>query len=802
MAYRPLLLPYVTWPGDAPDLPVRKGDGSGDLQYIVKASLLEEQQNSLLLQGVTQTGVTMHVSVRIVAAGIVRVLLEEPTPDPKRVTLAKDLSQQEVPVSKVATDQQIKLLSDSVQVHIDLDPFRISFYNPDGKLLLDQNPNETDVQDRLSTLPFGFSVFDGQRVAFHDSFTAEPDEHFYGFGEKFTDFDKRGQLLKMWQYDAYGAHREQAYKNVPFFISTRNYGIFVDSLTQIHFDMAASNHALSTIIVPDTALDYYVIVGPDPKSIITRYASLVSFPNLPPKWSLGLWMSSGFQNDGADKVLERAHQLREHDIPCDVLHLDCYWQRHGRWSEMLWDREMFPDPEGLIAQVKALGFKVCLWMNSYIGIESERFQEAKEQGYLLKNALGEAYVADLWGGYHPPVGILDVTNPDAVVWFKELLRPHLRMGVDVYKTDFGEGVPVDAHAYNGMTGERLHNLYPLLFNDLVAEVTEEITGHSGLVWGRSTYAGGQRHAAQWGGDPNSTFSAMASTLRGGLSMAMCGHAFWSHDIGGFHRQPTPELYVRWAQFGLFSPLSRAHGMTTRLPWGYGDEALHIFRDYVRLRYHLLPYIYTYAIIASETSLPIIRPMELEFPDDPNTYTMDLQYLFGEDILVAPIYNSSGQRPIYLPEGRWIDFWTHEILEGPRTYKITAPLERLPLYVRANALIPTIEPAETIKEAPFEQITVDAYLLEQGSFTLRDIDGTTQITAELTGTQLSIHIEGAKRELTFRLLPLPGTPIIEHVYVNGSEVTQQEVSANHDVSPNTWSRLEYGSISVSIDLAQL
>jgi alpha-D-xyloside xylohydrolase len=781
MAYRPLLLPYVTWSADAPDLPVRLGDGSGELQYIAKATLLEERQNTVILQGVTQEGLTMHVAVQVVASGIVRVLLEEMTPNPKRITLAKDLSNQAVPVTKVTTGQQIKLVSDSVQVHIDLDPFHIAFYDPDGQLLLDQNYHESDVQERRSTLPFGFSAIDGQRVAFHDSFTAEPDEHFYGFGEKFTDFDKRGQLLKMWQYDAYGAHREQAYKNVPFFISTRNYGIFVDSLTQIHFDMAASNHALSTIMVPDSALDYYVIVGPNPKTIITRYASLVSFPILPPKWSLGLWMSSGFQNDGAEKVKERAQQLREYGIPCDVLHLDCYWQRSGRWSEMLWDREMFPDPEGLIAQVKALGFKVCLWMNSYIEIESELFQVAKDQGYFLKNSQGEVYIVDLWGGFQPPLGILDVTNPAAVAWFKELLRPHLRMGVDVYKTDFGEGVPVDAVAYNGMTGEHLHNLYPLLFNDLVAEVTEEITGRSGLVWGRSTYAGGQRHVAQWGGDPNCTYQAMASTLRGGLSMAMCGHAFWSHDIGGFHRQPTPELYVRWAQFGLFSPLSRAHGMTTRLPWEYGEKALQIFRDYVRLRYHLLPYLYTYTIIAAETSLPIIRPMMLEFPDDPNTYTMDLQYMFGEELLVAPIYNSSGQRPVYLPEGQWIDFWTHEVLEGSRTYKVTAPLNKLPLFVRANALIPTIEPSSTITDAPFDQVTFDAYLLEKGSFTLRDSDGNTNITAEYTGTKLHIQVEGAKQKLALRLLPLAGTPQVEHVYINGKEVFKQEVLNDNGVT---------------------
>ncbi|HEX7736169.1 MAG TPA: glycoside hydrolase family 31 protein [Ktedonobacteraceae bacterium] len=246
--------------------------------------------------------------------------------------------------------------------------------------------------------------------------------------------------------------------------------------------------------------------------------------------------------------------------------------------------------------------------------------------------------------------------------------------------------------YAGIKGERFHNLYALLYNDAVAEVTAEVKRQSGLTWGRSTYAGGQRHAAQWGGDVNCTFAGLAATLRGGLSMAACGHAFWSHDVGGFTGHPTNELYIRWAQFGLFSPLVRAHGNSTRLPWELGPQALELFRSYARLRYRLLPYIYTYACIAAETSLPILRPMLLEFPDDPITYTLDLQYMFGAELLVAPIYNERGERTVYLPEGQWIDFWTREVLSGPRTLALQVPMEALPLYVRANALIPTTEPA--------------------------------------------------------------------------------------------------------------
>ncbi len=785
MVDRVPLLPYNIYPTERVHLPVRQADDTGGPDFVIQAEVTAEHERGITLKGLTQGGAMLSISVTIVAEGVVRVLLEDELSDTARVRLARDLPPGE-PITLEKSPGKIALKTAAISVQLDLKPFHIAFYGADGRVLLSQNSTErTNIKMKLTVLPFGFSTAHGQRVAFHDSFTAEPDEHFYGFGEKFTDFDKRGQRLEIWNYDCGGAFSERAYKNVPFFVSTRKYGVFVDSTRAVDFDMVASNTAAFSLISQDSALDYYVLAGPDLKSIITSYAELVSLPILPPKWSLGTWISSGFQRDNADEVLRRAKLIREYNIPCDILHLDCYWQRFGRWSELLWDEEMFPDPADMIAQLKQMNFKVCLWINPYIGIKSERFTEAAQHGYFLKNAQGESYVIDIWGGFHPPVGILDVTNPAAGIWFKDLLRPHLRMGVDVFKTDFGEGIPIDSFAYNGMNGEQLHNLYALLYNDLVAQVTAEETGHSGLVWGRSTYAGGQRHAAQWSGDANCTFPALASTLRGGLSMGMCGHAFWSHDIGGFTGHPSQELYIRWAQFGLLSPLTRAHGNSGRLPWQFGEEGLRIFRDYANLRYRLLPYIYTYTCIAAETSLPLLRPMVLEFPDDPSTYTLDLQYLFGAELLIAPIYNSSGERTIYLPEGRWIDFWTREIITGPRSIKVQAALDILPMYVRANALIPTIEPTQYITDAPFEQVTFDAYLLEQGEFTLWDSDGITTISAALVERQVRIEVLGVKHTLALRLLPLAGAMQIEAVVVNGTEVS-------HDA----WQYQQDGSLLVS------
>jgi alpha-D-xyloside xylohydrolase len=769
------LLPYNLYMTEPPRLPVREPEDEDGPDYVVEATLLERGERHVRLQGRTLSGSPLLITLSLVADGIVRVVLEE-EPDPTRVRLARELPPPPAGAPLLVEEQAtgLALLSPSLRLEATLRPFGLRFLDAAGRPLLAQNYSElTNVRMKLTILPFGLSRVNGQRVAFHDTFTAEPDEHFFGLGEKFTDFDKRGQRITTWNCDCGGAFSERAYKNVPFVVSTRKYGIFVDSPCAVDFDLVASNTATFTLISRDSALDYYVIAGPDLKTIITRYASLVGFPILPPKWALGTWISSGFQRDSQGEVLARARLIREHEIPCDVLHLDCYWQRFGRWSEVQWDEERFPDPAGLIGQLKAQGFKVCLWIHPYLGTASERFAEGAARGYFLKNAAGEPYVADLWGGFHPPVAMLDVTHPEAVAWFQGLLREQLRLGVDVFKTDFGEGIPTDVVAYSGITGERLHNLYALLYNDAVAEVTARETGRAGLVWGRSSYAGGQRHAAQWSGDPNATFTALASTLRGGLSIGMCGHAFWSHDIGGFTGQPSPELYIRWAQFGFFSPLTRAHGNSSRLPWDFGPQALEIFRSYARLRYRLLPYIYTYACIAARTSLPLLRAMVLEFPDDPATYTLDLQYMFGAELLVAPLYRAGGERPVYLPAGTWVDFWSRTVLQGPTTLQVQAPLEQLPLYVRANALIPTTEPAPFVREEPFETVVFEAYLLPEGagSFTLCDLDGETMVSARRLGTTLAIEVTGAKRRLGLHLLPLSGLdgqPPVETVLLNGRQ----------------------------------
>ncbi len=797
MASQPILVPYVDQPAEQPPMLIRQPGDRGGPDYIKLVRLREVGENSISLEGVTTEQHLLALTLQFITPGILHIYLSDPTvPDGQRTTFARHDAQQPVTASFTHTDQSLTWDTSDLHIELVFDPFDLAIFGPQGQILLRQAHEVLDPTGRLRVLPLGKTAFAGRHIAFHETFMAAPDEHFYGFGEKFTNFDKRGQELVMWNTDAAGTFSERSYKNVPFFISSRGYGIFVDSVMPTHFDMAASNESVFSIAVPDTALDYYIIAGPAPKTIISRYADLVGHPTLPPKWAFGLWMSSGFEADSAAKTLERAQQLRAHQIPCDVIHMDCFWQRFGQWSNFQWDAAAFPDPPSLVAQLKALHFQVCLWINSYISVESDLFRFASEQGYLLKTPTGDPYTIDAWFGFHPPVGIIDLTHPEAVTWFTEMLRSLLRMGVAVFKTDFGEGVPADAVAFNGMSGVQLHNLYPLLYNDIVSNVTFEETG-SRLVWGRSTFAGGQRHAAQWGGDTSCTDQGLASTLRGGLSIGVCGHAFWSHDIGGFNRQPTPDLFVRWSQFGMLSPLARAHGMSSRLPWDYGEAAEAYFRASVQLRYQLLPYIYSYAHEAVKTGLPLLRAMVVEYPDDPVAATLDLQYCFGADLLVALPFDDSASRWVYFPEGKWIDYWTNDIIPGPQMRQVATTKEHLPLYVRANAIIPMIASQEWIDVGPFQHVQFTCYVIDAGQVVMHDDDGDTTLAVTRQEDQLWLQVATPKPAITLRLVALSGMLPMNAVWLHDVQIPFIAADAADHATGAWWVRQEDGSVNITV-----
>jgi len=356
------------------------------------------------------------------------------------------------------------------------------------------------------------------------------------------------------------------------------------------------------------------------------------------------------------------------------------------------------------------------------------------------------------------------------------------------KTDFGEAVPEDAIFHNGETGARMHNVYSLLYNKAVFEATEGYTGRKGLVWARSAYAGSQRYPTHWSGDPACTFASMAAVIRAGLSFSLSGFPFWSHDIGGFGTpqagKPAPELFVRWAQFGLFSPHSRCHGVKRRDPWEFGVDALEIFRSYVKLRYKLLPYIYSYAFIASETGLPLVRPLVLEYQDDPNTYDKDLQHMFGGELLVAPIYDESGRRSIYLPKGKWVNYWNGKEYDGPITLYYKAPLRILPLFVKGDSIIPLGPEIDFIEEKRFDHILLDTYIYKDAKFTLHDDDEIIEIIAAKRKDEITLNIGKSKSVRTWiAKFNKTGSPSL--VKANGKELRKFSSKEDLDKADEGW-----------------
>ncbi|WP_289937940.1 TIM-barrel domain-containing protein [Streptomyces sp. S.PNR 29] len=734
--------------------------GPAALDAVVGAGVVHAGTDGATLDVRTAAGRTGTLRLRPATARSIRITLRMAgVPTAPRVPVVTPPPAGADCAAEQAPDTVVLHLG-ALRVDVRLSPFALTLTDRHGRVLR-QAAEERDPGGRPTVLPFGVTELADGRLAHHDSWRTEPDEHFYGLGERFTGLDLRGQRVECWVEDAQGCTGTRSYKAVPYLISSRGYAVLVDTTTAASFDLAHSNTGAWSLTVPDEVLDYYLIAG-TPAECLAAYRDLTGPALLPPKWAFGPWISGGFRQDSAAEVRARAVHVREHRFPCDVLHIDTYWQPHGSWSDMRWDTEVFPDPRGLVHELAGQGFRVSLWMNPYVGVDSPYYAEADRNGWFLRTASGGTWVGQLWGGTHPDTALLDLTHPGAVDWFRGRIRQGLASGASVLKTDFGEAVPADAVAHNGMTGDRLHNLYPLLYNDLVAEITREVTGGRGLTWGRSTWTGGQRHGAKWTGDPNSTWPDLASTLRAGLSLSFSGHPFWSHDIGGFHGTPDAELFARWAQFGLLSPLSRFHGMTSRLPWDFGEEAYTAALHAARLRMSLLPYLYTAAADAVRTGEPLARPMPLDHPDRPDAHAADLQYLLGPDLLVAPLYAPGGRRTVWFPPGEWLPYATGGTpLTGPAWHDIDLPLTTAPLWLRSGSLLLTTPPDDRAGSAPFPKLTAlwvspHSTPTRTAHTVLTEPDGTrTTITAHLPpDTPPTLHTDGPTPRLKLLTWPDP------------------------------------------------
>ena len=501
----------------------------------------------------------------------------------------------------------------------------------------------------------------------------------YGLGERFTAFAKNGQSVDIWNADG-GTSSEQAYKNIPFYLTNRGYGVFVNNTGKVSFEVASEVVEKVQFSAQSQDLQYFVIYGPTPAEILEKYTALTGRAPQLPEWSFGLWLSTSFVTDYDEKTVTAfIDEMERREIPLDVFHFDCFWMREYQWCDFEWDPRTFPDPKAMLTRLKAKGLKISLWINPYIGQASPLFAEGKSGGYFLKRSDGSIWQWDLWQAGN---AIVDFTNPQAREWFKSKLRPLLEMGVDCFKTDFGERIPTDVIYHNGADPMQMHNLYTQLYNATVWELLQEVKGEDAIVFARSATVGGQKMPVHWGGDNSSSFESMAESLRGGLSLSLSGFGYWSHDIGGFEGNPDPAVFKRWLAFGLLSSHSRLHGNeSVRVPWSIDEEAVDVTRTFVNLKKKLHPYLVETMREVSEKGLPMMRPMLLTFPEDPTSWFLDQQYMLGPDLLVAPVFTASGEVTFYLPAGQWRNYFTDKIIEGGRWLTETHGFNSLPLYAR-------------------------------------------------------------------------------------------------------------------------
>ncbi len=566
---------------------------------------------------------------------------------------------------------------------------------------------------RYDALPIAFCLTEGKPDRATMSFRCEAGECFAGTGERFRKMDLSGQTFYLKNQDGQGVNNRRAYKNIPFYMSSRMYGVFYHTYDYCRLSLA--DHSTRSVQFRNdrATIDAFVIGGGTPERILFHYRQLTGFPPMLPLWSFGIWMSR-MTYFSADEVEGICRRLRDEHYPCDVIHLDTGWFRTDWLCEWKFNPERFPNPEAFIKRLADNGFKVSLWQLPYVAEGAEQIAEAKANRYIGPLLHEQASEGSNFSTLDY-AGTIDFTYDKATEWYKSLLRELLEMGVKCIKTDFGENIHLDA-TYHSMSPRQLNNIYALLYQKAAFEVTKDVTG-DGIVWARAAWAGCQRYPLHWGGDSESSWAGMAGSLKGGLHFGLSGFAFWSHDVPGFHSEPDfmnspidPNVYVRWTQFGVFSSHMRYHGSHKREPWFYPSVA-DIVKKWWRIRYWLIPYIIEESEAATTSGYPVIQAMLMHHPEDMTCWHIDDQYYFGRKLLVAPVMNSDDRRDIYLPEGEWVDIFSGERFQGPAWLKKKdVPLDTMPVFCRPGTEISVYEPeVESTDDIDFSKVTKKTFI---------------------------------------------------------------------------------------------
>jgi alpha-D-xyloside xylohydrolase len=651
-----------------------------------------------------------------------------------------------------------EIIGENYKINILENPWKISIYNREGNLIVEEAELEDSSQQPLSYFNKGWQSIKGiEKITNNeDKYTffcrttdgsltkvaigieknkinisfyapkiativkevltsgAKYNSHYYGFGERFNSLDQRGSTIEMWNIDQPKTFGTSSYVNVPFFFEIVNeggvlpgstlestksyhtYGFYLKNNSKSTFKMSSDLRRAYSISTNDNKLEYVLFIEDSPLKVLKSYTKLTGFSELPPKWAFAPWKSRDNYYSVND-VLEDVNMMRQLDIPMSVLVLDSPWETS--YNDFNFNEVQFPNYQNMINYLHQKGNKLILWItpftNSISNVEvngqkerADNFDYADKSGYFVKDEVGNTMLIDWWKGTG---GAVDFTNNEAINWWQENIAKLINIGVDGFKTDDGEYIPYNAVFSNGLTGKDMHNIYSLLYNKATYEILKKVKNEA-IVFARSGWAGSQKYPAIWSGDQEGSFNyrdGLPATIIAGLSAAMSGFSFWSHDIGGYRTPVEKEVFIRWAEFGCFTPIMQIHGQN-REPWKFDDETVSIYRKFAKLHTTLFPYIYSFAKISSEEGTPIMRPLVLAYPNDEKVYNEDFEYLFGDSLLVAPMYQRGTERQVYLPEGIWYDFWNNEEYHGPKYTVYEAPLNIIPLFVKKGAIIPQLD----------------------------------------------------------------------------------------------------------------
>lgn len=685
---------------------------------------------------------------------VITMKLSSPIPDVIRVQLVHykgiskkgpefEINDQNADIDIINDDSTFKMTSGSLSLRINKNTgWSMDFLNGDEKL----------TSSGFRNMAYVKTAEEGNFM--RDQLSLSVGELIYGLGERFTPFVKNGQTVDIWNEDG-GTSTEQSYKNIPFYVSNKGYGVFVNHPEKVSFEVGSEKVTKVQFSVPGESLDYYIINGPSIKKVLENYTNLTGKPALPPAWTFGLWLTTSFTTNYDEKtVTSFVDGMAERDIPLHVFHFDCFWMKDYNWCNFEWDKRVFPDPEGMIQRLKKKGLRICVWINPYIAQESKLFDEAAEKGYLIKRANGDVWQWDMW---QSGMGIVDFTNPGACKWFADKLSYLVDMGVDCFKTDFGERIPTDVVYYDGSDPVKMHNYYTYLYNKVVFDLLKEKRGRGeAALFARSATVGGQKFPVHWGGDCSADYESMAESLRGGLSLCMSGFGFWSHDIGGFESTSSADVYKRWAAFGLLSSHSRLHGSTSyRVPWVYDEEACDVVRYFSKLKCSLMPYLFRIAYETSKTGVPVMRSMVLEFQEDVACYYIDRQYMLGDSLLVAPIFNDRGEADYYLPKGKWTNFFTGDVVDGGTWIREKHDYMSIPLMVRPNSIVAVGSQNKKPDYDYADGVTLHVFQLENDkeiSTTVLGMNGEVELKVSIYSSDniISVNCEGGQKPFSILL----------------------------------------------------